>query len=451
MVLAVNCLLSDNELEKRAFHGLARFKSVSFGGGGRSSPAGDALVEESSVLILLTLQDLHPALQQRLFIPSLVVLLTTTANQGRQEVLAAEKFGVQRLLQVPLDTTDELADTCVALMLDLLRRTHAMAHAVENGVWTPSLDALGGMRKCRGLQLGLVGLGPVALGVARRAMAFGMTVVACDPMEGQEEAEDDDDDDDDDEGEHEEDDEDQDLVQEGGEERDSDPAAVSSRSRRAKKRRRAKAKARDNDWAEAAALGVIRAECLQDLLETSDVVSLHAPTNRVTAEMICEETLTWFKRGAILVNVTSGVLVDAVALKLALVSSDGGLGGAAIDCPEGATYLEAWVRDIPNLIVTPHVGFFSDQGFSEQRRHAASAVRTFLGGGGAGAEGLGGGFRASSTSRGGGTSLVLSNGDEDDGEEEEEEEEERECVPGTLRENILEVEKEQEEGEKKEE
>jgi phosphoglycerate dehydrogenase-like enzyme len=47
-----------------------------------------------------------------------------------------------------------------------------------------SADALGGMRRCRGLQLGLVGLGPVALGVARRAAAFGMRVVACDPAEG---------------------------------------------------------------------------------------------------------------------------------------------------------------------------------------------------------------------------------------------------------------------------
>lgn len=188
LVLAVNCL-SDCEFENRALHGLARFQSVSFSGAGgapssssSASPASEALVEDASVLILLTLQDLPPALQQRVFMPSLVILLAT-ANQ-QQEHHAAEALGVQQLLPVPMHSTDELADTTVALMLDLLRRTHAMAHAVQNGVWTPSLNALAGMRKCAGLRLGLVGLGPVALGVARRAAAFGMQVAACDPMAG---------------------------------------------------------------------------------------------------------------------------------------------------------------------------------------------------------------------------------------------------------------------------
>jgi phosphoglycerate dehydrogenase-like enzyme len=344
LVLAVNCLLSDCEFEKAAFKGMARFQSVSFAGGGgasSASPAAEALVEEASVLVLLTLQDLHPALQQRVFIPSLVILLTT-ANQ-EQEILAAEQFGVQRLLQVPLDTTDELADTCVALMLDLLRRTHAMAHAVQRGVWTPSLDSLAGMRKCRGLQLGLVGLGPVAMGVAKRvgllshsracqigytvytgcrrlnrvltakqrgvkcqpyrqAAAFGMRVVVCDPMEGQ--------------GDEEEEEEEEEDDREGGPERGEaggggSGGAGGASSSSGMTRLRAASRL---EWAEAADLGVARAESLQELLETSDVVSLHAPANRVTAEMICEETLTWFKRGAQLVNVTSGALVNAVGL-----------------------------------------------------------------------------------------------------------------------------------------
>lgn len=111
-----------------------------------------------------------------------------------------------------------------------------------------------------------------------------------------------------------------------------------------------------------------------------------------------------------------------VELKLALVN--GVLGGAAVDCPEGVTWLEAWVRDIPNLIVTPHIGFFSDQAFAEQRRNAASAVRAFLAGhqshgGGVfpgGNEGAIGGRSADGFGGGGGTSLVLG------GDEEEEEE-----------------------------
>ena len=62
--------------------------------------------------------------------------------------------------------------------------------------------------------------------------------------------------------------------------------------------------------------------------------------------------------------------------KTALV--EGRLGGAAVDCPEGATWLEAWVRDVPNLILSPHVGFYSDDAFEEQRARAMADVRLFL-------------------------------------------------------------------------
>ena len=58
-------------------------------------------------------------------------------------------------------------------------------------------------------------------------------------------------------------------------------------------------------------------------------------------------------------NTCSGALVEPVALKLAL--SDGMLGGAALDAPEGETWLEAWVRDVPNLLITPRTAFYSDQ------------------------------------------------------------------------------------------
>lgn len=116
---------------------------------------------------------------------------------------------------------------------------------------------------------------------------------------------------------------------------------------------------------------------------------------------------------------------------------DGRLGGAAVDCPEGVTWLEAWVREIPNLIVTPHVGFFSDQAFAEQRKSAVDAIRAFLGdyqkgdlggpgGGFGGREGEPGGwvrgpitwdcFKRFSA---GGTSLVLANDDSNSDKEHE--------------------------------
>ena len=279
LVLAVNCL-ADSAFERNALQGIGRFRSVSLAMGAPSgSFTAEALIEQASVLVLLTLQDLPPALQSRVFMAPFVVLLSTANRE--LETVAAEQLGVQRLLQVPLETTDEFADTTIALMLDLLRRTHSMADAVHKGVWTPSLSSLAGMRRCRDLQLGLVGLGAVALQVARRAKAFGMRVTAWDPMDG-----------------HSDDEEEVEEAKEGS----------GGRERR------------QQEWEEAAAASIVRANTLQDLLETSDVVSLHAPMNHVTAGMICEGTLAWFKPGALLVNVTNGALVNPVELKLALIS-----------------------------------------------------------------------------------------------------------------------------------
>ena len=168
LVLAVNCL-SDCELERRALAGVARFESVALPRHTRQSF--NALIEEAAVLVLLSLHDLPPSLQHQAFMPSLVVVLSS--DEEDRETAAAQQLGVQRLLRVHIDSTDAFADTAVTLALDLLRRTHEMAALpARHGTWTPTVDALRGMRRARGLTLGLVGIGPIASGVARRASAF---------------------------------------------------------------------------------------------------------------------------------------------------------------------------------------------------------------------------------------------------------------------------------------
>jgi lactate dehydrogenase-like 2-hydroxyacid dehydrogenase len=162
-----------------------------------------------------------------------------------------------------------------------------------------------------------------------------MRVVACDPMDGQGDDADEDEDVDE-EGEY----------GEGGSRGRGRAGGASSSAPRDSIRAASR-----HEWADAAAAGVVRADSLQELLETSDVVSLHAPANRVTAEMISQETLTWFKRGALLVNVASGALVNAVELKQALL--DGQLGGAAVDCPEGITWLQVRPSHTAILVITP--------------------------------------------------------------------------------------------------
>jgi phosphoglycerate dehydrogenase-like enzyme len=92
---------------------------------------------------------------------------------------------------------------------------------------------------------------------------------------------------------------------------------------------------------------------LLDLLAQSDVVVLAAPHTPETRHLIGRRELDAFKRGALLVNIARGKLVDDEAVIEAL--RDGRLGGAALDVfsqeplPASSPY---W--DLPNVIVTPH-------------------------------------------------------------------------------------------------
>ena len=94
-------------------------------------------------------------------------------------------------------------------------------------------------------------------------------------------------------------------------------------------------------------------ERLHDLLAQSDVVVLAAPHTPETKRLIGKAELDRIKRGALLVNIARGKLVDDEAMIAAL--RDGRLGGAALDVftteplPAESPY---W--DLPNVIVTPH-------------------------------------------------------------------------------------------------
>lgn len=101
------------------------------------------------------------------------------------------------------------------------------------------------------------------------------------------------------------------------------------------------------------------ASSLDDLLKTSDVVSLHVPSNKSTSKLITEAKLRKMKKGAFLLNNARGNVVDLDAL--AKVLSEGHLAGAAIDVfpVEPASNSEKFVtplQGLENVILTPHIG-----------------------------------------------------------------------------------------------
>lgn len=98
---------------------------------------------------------------------------------------------------------------------------------------------------------------------------------------------------------------------------------------------------------------------LNELLATSDVVSLHVPATRETQNLMNEDRLASMKDGAFLINASRGSVVDIEALAKALQS--GKVAGAAVDVfpVEPKAQDEEFVsplREFDNVILTPHVG-----------------------------------------------------------------------------------------------
>ena len=101
---------------------------------------------------------------------------------------------------------------------------------------------------------------------------------------------------------------------------------------------------------------------LSPLLAQSDIISLHCPLTAQTRNLINADTLARMKPGAILINTARGGLVDSAALIHAL--TEGELGGAGIDvlpAEPPSIHEPLLARPLPNLIITPHVAWASEQ------------------------------------------------------------------------------------------
>jgi D-3-phosphoglycerate dehydrogenase len=98
---------------------------------------------------------------------------------------------------------------------------------------------------------------------------------------------------------------------------------------------------------------------LRDLLERSDVVTLHVPRTKDTEGMIGSREIGWMKKGAYLTNTSRGSVVDLDALSDALLS--GKLAGAAVDVfpkepKQKGERFETPLQNLPNVVLTPHIG-----------------------------------------------------------------------------------------------
>ena len=123
---------------------------------------------------------------------------------------------------------------------------------------------------------------------------------------------------------------------------------------------------------------------LQDLLAQSDFVSLHVPATDETSGMMTRERIAQMKKGAYLINLARGSVVDIPALADALKS--GALAGAAVDVfpvePSGnGPGFESELVGLKNVILTPHVGGSTVEAQENIGREVGGRLLEFINGG----------------------------------------------------------------------
>lgn len=131
---------------------------------------------------------------------------------------------------------------------------------------------------------------------------------------------------------------------------------------------------------------------LDELYARSDLISVHLSSNPQTYHFLGREAIGKMKEGAFIVNTARGDLIDSMALIEALES--GHLAGAALDVVEGdrqVYYLDhknqviphrelAILNAMPNVILTPHLAFWTDTVADDMVRNSLEAARRFFDG-----------------------------------------------------------------------
>jgi D-3-phosphoglycerate dehydrogenase / 2-oxoglutarate reductase len=136
------------------------------------------------------------------------------------------------------------------------------------------------------------------------------------------------------------------------------------------------------DVAEKLALGNARAcRTLDELLETSDVVTVHVDGNPDNHDLIGARQFARMKHGVVFINLSRGFVVNLEALKAALES--GKVAGAAIDVfpsepkQDGDSFTSI-LQGMPNVILTPHIGGSTEEAQENIGRFVPDRILDFL-------------------------------------------------------------------------
>ncbi|MBR8535264.1 NAD(P)-binding domain-containing protein [Carboxylicivirga sediminis] len=117
----------------------------------------------------------------------------------------------------------------------------------------------------------------------------------------------------------------------------------------------------------------------EELLKTSDVVSLNMPLTAETKKMIGAKELALMKSSAYLINTARGPVVDEDALIEALKTDK--IAGAGLDVFENEPLIPDAFRDLPNVVLMPHLGTATHETRGEMSKLVALNIHTYFSGG----------------------------------------------------------------------
>lgn len=125
---------------------------------------------------------------------------------------------------------------------------------------------------------------------------------------------------------------------------------------------------------------------LEKLLSESDVVTLHVPSTKETFHLINQKNIGLMKKGALLINTARGSLIETSAVYQALKL--GHLGGAGLDVLEDESKLHEGKKQetgvdwdlikLPNVIITPHMAFYSKEAEEAIMQITIENINAFL-------------------------------------------------------------------------
>lgn len=139
---------------------------------------------------------------------------------------------------------------------------------------------------------------------------------------------------------------------------------------------------------------------LEDLLKTSDIITIHVPYNKDTHHLLNSSNIPLIKPGAILINTSRGAVIESGALFQALMEKK--LGGVALDVLEEEGELKEEIEllsknaipeeqfkilleeqvllGVPSFILTPHMAFYTKEAEESIRKTTVESINSFLSG-----------------------------------------------------------------------